>query len=527
MNNVLADALIHAAPCGKLNLGGILAALARNEVDSFPALRPHQAPAWHMFLVQLAALALLTCRVSTIPQTESDWTAALRNLTAGFDADEPWRLVVDDQSKPAFLQSPVPEDVTLKNVVASPDALDLLITAKNHDLKRSVGRDSRAEDWIFALVSLQTGEGYGGRGNHGIARMNGGSSSRATVTLAPLPQNGSKTMTPRPGARFRRDVAVLIETREQEFRSHDHLGYAESGGIGLTWLASWPEDDQLQIKALDIWFIEVCRRIRLCRDGDSLIARKGTSKATRINAKHLKGVLGDPFAPVNTTESKSLTLGSRDFDYRLLTDLLLSGDWTMPVLARPGRQDQDGNTMALVVEALSRGNSRTDGFKSRILPLGGQISRVLGAHRKRLHELARQQMGEIDVFSKAIGFGLALVGAGGDRDRVRKEHYSHAGIARNRFDRAVNALFFDHLWRRFEAQELGDVALDAAKGEFVVELFATANEIFEFSLPAVPCAGIFRERARARARSAFFASIRREFPELLSTQDRKDPAHAA
>ena len=108
---------------------------------------------------------------------------------ASFPDDEPWRLVVDDRSKPAFLQPPVPKDVTLNKDVATPDALDLLITARNHDLKQAIARRADPEDWIFALVSLQTGEGYGGGsgGYQGIARMNGGWSSRPMMALAPAP----------------------------------------------------------------------------------------------------------------------------------------------------------------------------------------------------------------------------------------------------------------------------------------------------------------------------------------------------
>ena len=86
----------------------------------------------------------------------------------------------------------------IATAVAAPDELDVLITAKNHDLKRSAGRPGAAQDWIFALVSLQTGEGYGGSGNHGIARMNGGSSSRLMLGLAPLSQTSSKNVVPRP-----------------------------------------------------------------------------------------------------------------------------------------------------------------------------------------------------------------------------------------------------------------------------------------------------------------------------------------
>src|SRR5690606_40851747 len=126
--NLLHECLINTAPLGTLSLPGVLAALSRDDIDSFPALRPHQAPLWHMFLVQLAALALHGKGQTTIPADEEAWRGCLRGLTSKFPEDEPWCLVVDDRSKPAFMQPPVPKSMMLKNLVPSPDALDLLIT---------------------------------------------------------------------------------------------------------------------------------------------------------------------------------------------------------------------------------------------------------------------------------------------------------------------------------------------------------------------------------------------------------------
>lgn len=527
MLNLLTQPLIHAAPGGALTLPGLLAALARDEVESFPALRPHQSPGWHMFLVQLAALALHGAETRDIPEDEEAWARVLRGLTPSFADDAPWCLVVDDWAQPAFLQPPVPEGVTLGNAVPSADALDLLITSKNHDLKQAVARSGQPQDWVFALVSLQTGEGYGGSGNQGIARMNGGSSSRSMLALAPLPPPQDKATTPCPGPWFRRDVRVLLGTRESELNAHHHLEYPPTGGLGLAWLPPWPEGEQLRLKELDIWFIEVCRRVRLKRNGDALSGFKGTSKTTRINAKHLKGALGDPFAPVNTTDNKSFTLAGRDFDYRTLTELLLSGNWTTPRVARPASFEGEGETLALVAEALARGNSKTEGFKSRILPIGGKVSRVLGPRRQKLHELAQAQMQAIERFDKALGCALALAAAGGDREELSKDHYARARGARDRFDRAADEIFFEHLWDRFEAQEIGISALEAEEQRFAEALFARTRAIFDAALPAIPCASIVRPRAAARADRAFFRLVRRHFPELFDKPDREDTEHAA
>jgi len=528
MYNLLSQPVFQVAPGGAVTLPGLFAALARDDIESFPALRPHQVPGWHMFLVQLAALALHRAEASDIPTDEAEWTRALRGLTPGYDADEPWCLIVENWGQPAFLQPPVPDGVTLGNSLATPDSLDLLITARNHDLKQAVARDGGAEDWVFALVSLQTGEGFGGAGNQGIARMNGGSSSRAMLSLAPLPPVTAKVMSPRPGAWFRRDVAVLLETRDAELERYQHLDYRPTGGLGLTWLAQWREGEQLQIKDLDIWFIDVCRRIRLATGPDSLIGWRGNSKATRINAKHLNGALGDPFAFVHKTENKSLTLGGRDFDYRILSDLVLGDDWALSLLSQPASFERENETLALVCAALARGNSKTEGFKSRILPIGGRISRALtlGPKRKALHQLAQAQMKAIEIFDKAMGYALALAAAGGDRDKIKKEHYAYTSESRAQFDRVADDLFFDHLWARYDAQERGADALKQEESRFAEALFTPADRLFRAALPTIPCAGIYRHRAEARATDAFRGRVHHAYPELFERQQHKEAGNA-
>jgi CRISPR system Cascade subunit CasA len=514
--NVLQIPLFQVLPDCQVSLSGLLALLTQDKVDSYPALRPHQAPAWHMFLVQLAALALHWAGSTQLPDSEEAWAQLLRGLTPKFPDDEPWCLVVEDQSKPAFLQPPVPADMELKRV-PTPDALDLLITSKNHDLKQVVAQQAEAQDWIYALVSLQTSEGFGGAGNYGIVRMNGGSSSRPMLGLAPMPPNGGKINTPRPGTWFRRDVSVLLATREEEQEVYSHLGYQPSHGLGLTWLVAWKDDEQIALQDLDIWFVEVCRRIRFSMEDDRLVVQRGTSKAARIAGKHINGAVGDPWAPIELKDNKSLTLSEGDFDYNLLVKLLFSGDYRLPVLARPSTLETMGQSLALVAQALSRGNSKTFGFKCRTLPLGGKISRALGPKRKELHELAQKQIDEIKRFDQALRNGLVLVASGGqtEKDKIRKEHYELTKEARTRFDRAADTMFFEHLWRRFEAQELSHEALKAEEEAFARELFSQAQSIFAAALPSIPCVRLYRPRAEARARTRFFQSVRREFSELF------------
>jgi CRISPR system Cascade subunit CasA len=524
--NLLTTLFLHVIPDTQVTLPGLLALLARDEVESYPALRPHQAPAWHMFLVQLAALALHRIGASDLPDTEVAWAQALRGLTPEFADDEPWCLVVKDASKPAFMQPPVPDGVSLGNVTSTPDALDLLITSRNHDLKQAVARQAEVQDWVLALVSLQTSEGFGGAKNYGIVRMNGGSSSRPMLSLAPLGKDQAKSNEPCPGSWFRRDVSAMLAARAEESAKYGHVGYPRQGGIGLVWIAPWPEGEQLPLQAVDLWFIEICRRIRLSMQEGCIACVRGTSSTPRIEAKNMNGSLGDPWAPVHKTANKSFTLSSGDFDYSRLVDLLFSGDWALPLLARPASFEAENGTMALVAQALSRGNSKTEGFKSRILPMGGRVSRALGPRRQQLHELAKKQMEVISKFDAALRLALTLVAAGGDADKRRKEHYVLTDGARATLDHAADAIFFEHLWARFEAQEVGREALQAEEYRFASELHEKAETIFEAALPSMPCARLFRPRAEARARSAFRSSIQRAFPELFYARENEVLSHA-
>lgn len=522
-HNLLNELFIHTVPTAMLSLPGALAALARDTVDGFPALRPHQMPAWHMFLVQLAALALHGAGRTDIPDDEEVWCGLLRGLTADYPADEPWCLAVEDRSKPAFLQPPVPAGAKLENPVPTPDALDLLITSRNHDLKQAVAQAGAPEDWLFALVSLQTGEGYGGAGNHGVARMNGGSSSRVLLGLAPMKDASQRDMAPRPGAWFHRDLRCLLETRE-DVLDFCGIDYADRGGIGLTWLAPWPEDAQMRTRQLDIWFIEACRRVRLAARDGRLTGLRGTSKAARIDAKQASGVLCDPWAPVHKTESKSLTLGEEgDFDYARLTDLLFGGDWELPLLARPAsfekpNPENKGAPLLLAAAALARGNSKTGGFRCRFVPLSTTVSEALrtAEKRERLHELAKEQVQAIGGFDKALSYALVLAIAGGDRVKIKRDSYMHARAPRAHLDRFADGIFFNHLWRRFDAWEAGDTARQQGEWQdFVGMLWKRTQVIFWQFLPTMPCAALYRHRAEARAESALIASVRKSHPELF------------
>jgi len=73
--DLLHDALLSVTPpsgrpAGRMTLPGLLAALVREEVGDFPALRPHQRHVWHAFLVQIGALGTLDRAAEDLPVEE-------------------------------------------------------------------------------------------------------------------------------------------------------------------------------------------------------------------------------------------------------------------------------------------------------------------------------------------------------------------------------------------------------------------------------------------------------------------------
>lgn len=488
---------------GWLSLPGLMAAMTRGEVGTFPALRPHQRPAWHMFLVQLAVLALDSSGLGELPENEAGWREALRSLTAAFPADEPWHLLVPDCTRPAFLQPPDPGGLKWTEV-ATADALDMLITSRNHDVKREIARNAAPQDWIFALVSLQTMEGFGGAGNYGIARMNGGSSSRVLIALAPA-RSGSADVDP--SAWWRRDVGRLMAGRH---------GLA---GKALVWLEPWPEGRSLALADLDPAFVEICRRVRLIERDGRISGERSTSKAARIAAKDFKGNTGDPWAPIHIGEGKAFTLGERDWTYELLVTLLFKKDkreWEIPPLVTPS-PDEAAAPMLLVAEAFARGNSKTDGFRSRVIPVPKAMMK--GLFGKRTVDVADDLIKDIVAVDLALRDGLALVAAGGDREKVAKPHYERTRPAREALRRQADRLFFPELWRRVEATTSAD--FDHLRLAFLEELAVIARREFFAALPGIPCASIIRPRAEVRGRDRLEWRLRK----AMETFKQPEEAH--
>ena len=510
MLNALIDPVIRMNVAGSTypaSLPETYAALMDDKVDAFPALRPHQRHAWHAFLVQLGIIAMHRAGLAEPPSDATEWLCIIRALTSDYPDDAPWQMVVTDLTKPAFMQPPASSaerEKDYKSTVATPDELDMLVTSKNHDLKAAVATQAAPDEWLFALVTLQTMEGFSGAGNYGISRMNGGLGSRPAFTLTP---------SSRLGAHIQRDITALLGYRStlmDEYQMSDC-------GADLLWTLPWDGTpaETLLLNRLDPFYIEICRRIRLCSDAsDRLHAIRTSTKAARVAGKELKGRTGDPWVPVNTKrDGLPLTLAAGGFTYKRITDYLTSEDWQWPSLLHPLPEERhSAKPMYLVARGMVRGQGKTEGYHERIIRLRPKTVGSAMIRRTAVDELgtiARERIEQVGIVQRILSHAIQVFAARGDNDKVSPEHRTLARSWLNKLDDLVDAHFFDDLQTEFEAD---DVERQTVRNTWLMNgtdgVIDHARRTLHAAEDSLPCPAIHRYCARVNAEGLFEGRIR-------------------
>ena len=427
---------------------------------------------------------------------------ALRLLTSRYPGDEPWCLVVSDITRPAFLQPPATcsdRKSDYKRSVITPDELDMLRTAKNHDLKSAVAHNGKVDDWLFALVTVQTMDGYTGSGNHGISRMNGGNGNRPAFSLAP---SGGV------GAHVGRDMVALLNHRKELMRTFEQ----SDNGHALLWTVPWDgtKEEALSIEDLDPFYIEICRRIRLSRETGDLNIQgvRATSKGPRVEARHLKGRTGDPWTPFNVKESKSLTLSAPGFTYRRIAEYLTSGDYKWPLLLEPTSVElSDGRDMQLLARATVRGQGKTEGYYERIIPLRQQTKRALGtaSGRETIADISRKRIQQVQIAQRILSHAIQTFMA---RGHIGNTGHGNRRLARHwldRLDNTVDNSFFQELQVEFEAS---NVDRPGVRRSWLLRVVQDARDLLADATDTLPCPAAYRYRARSVAVGLFEGRIR-------------------
>lgn len=393
------------------------AALSRGDVDHFPALRAHQADIWHIFTVQVAVLAIESAGATAPPHDARTWRDMLHGLTPQWPDGEPWHMIVNDLSKPALLQ-PATDATAFTATSTTPDDLDVVVTGRNHDIKGGAIAHAHDDDWLFALVTLQTSEGSMGAGSQPVSRINGGYASRATMRL--VPQSGDS-------ASFLRDVAILLRTRRETPTSNTPT---------ILWTLPWTgkPEQTLDALALDPLYIEICRRVRMTKSDGAIEARRATPPRAPL-VRSERGITRCPWTPVVLSDKgfKSFSPGPNS-DRRVPAALMDRTRTERPLLAQVHPEDEPGGEIR--ISGMRRGQGATERFDTyRItMPPGEPAAAMTDLEANLAISTAAYET----AWSK---LRIALMGAmQGAQERIRFDDTrssSWADDAQGRFDEAA------------------------------------------------------------------------------------------
>jgi len=457
MHDLLNDALIgvHTAQGSqRLNLPELLAALSAGHVEGYTGLRAHQADPWHVFLVQLAASIQARFPTDALPNDAAYWRDGLLDLADGIP--EAWQLVVEDVTKPAFLQHPWKSweaeaadygvktsrgQIVYAPKASSPDELDVLVTSKNHDVKMARLDPQTVEAWVYALITYQTFSGYNGAGNYGSMRMNGGFGCRTVLRW---------TYTGNPSERFVDETELLQSLRQS---TCELFGYAKKG-VALTWLSIWNRSDhQFLLNQVEPWFIEAVRPLRIKQLGNGqLLALGATSKARQIGPKHLdSGDIGDPWIVIKVGDEQHSALDvtkAVGFDAKLLTNILFEDGFKLGQLQKP-RQTEARAWFAGSAVAREKRKGNTEGFHRVEIPVPAKARRLLLQKEKRetLGKLGQQLLGDAKDVQQALATALTVLSEGGPNKADFERVKTWIDAARADFAKTWEQHYFPTLWR--------------------------------------------------------------------------------
>lgn len=483
----------------------LFVAMALDHVRDFPALRPHQRHPWHAFLVQLAAIALHRAEVAEPFATAVQWRAALLALTPDDPDGAAWCLV-SPVIRPAFMQAAEPSGSTAswKNRLVAADELDMLVTSKNHDLKAARMSRSTPQEWVYALISLQTQEGFLGSGNYGISRMNGGFANKCGVGIHP---KGAW------GARWHRDLVAISGARKALIEKFE---FPPLNGHALLWTLPWDGASSLSFTSLDPWYIEICRRVRLTQAVGGLASLVTGSKAPRIAAKELNGITGDPWIPVDGAAAKALTIGGRGFDYKLASELLLGSKLTKPT-AQMWLPSDDREGVYLLAQGVARGQGKTEGYHERRIPVSKTVRKAfLTQSTDGLAKLAEERITAIAEIRRMLWVALTVLFGNGTKDESGKDKDAsdsvkdRANLFAQPFEVQCDSLFFSELTEEIEASDR-----ESVRSQWLLSLAGRAVLVLQSAFASGPRSGQLRYRAQSAALGRLRSSMGgSKFPAL-------------
>jgi CRISPR system Cascade subunit CasA len=399
------------------SLPEILHELSTGTIGEFDYLRRYQKRAWHLFLVQTAAMIG--------PDDLEDWGPGQWEEILATYGREMWELDTEP-NKPAFMQPPLDSVDSREGVaenweeVPTPDEAGVLSTAAGHTVKDTVITEPRLEHWIYALITTQTTANRKGRGNCRVIRMKSAYNDRPYVSIVPDLDWES---------RFRSDV-------ETARNAPDH------GDIKFLWKI--PYNEPVTLQDCHTLFIEICRRFRF---HNGKLYKKADSIRMR-SAKKKKGAVGDPWIPVEVTgkNKEAFSTPRSGFTYTTVQGLLAGENYETPSL-----QVRTEEPMYFVAETLGGAKGGTSGFHERVVHIPAKATKLLKERRDIFTERsrARIQMAS-NVKKDALRHALKVLK---EIDLSDNEGYKKLQKWESSYESAIDRVFFEDLWESVDQDQ--------------------------------------------------------------------------
>jgi CRISPR system Cascade subunit CasA len=269
----------------------------------------------------------------------------------------------------------------------------------------------------------------------------------------------------------------------------------------------------IALDSLDPFFIEICRRVRLRREGARFAASVRPTKAARIECKELKGNTGDVWTPVEVERGTALTLGASGFEYGKLSELLFGDNWQRPIALEV--RAEDGRSPLAIARALIRGQGKTEGLHERVVSVPERARALFASRegRSRLGALAQTRVEATKSLRlRILKPALCALLQGGAPDLRLDDDRGDSLL--DQVDHAIDAEFFARLFDDIEEDP------QAQRARFDRWLRDLGKEALERGIDRLPIPVAVRERAIAAAESRFSGAARKYLPAAYQNDQR-------
>jgi CRISPR system Cascade subunit CasA len=409
----------------KRSLPWILHALEEGQDLRFDHLRPHQEHAWHLFLVQTAAMLGPT----------DDWDKRLRAVGDIWDVHpepgncgffQPAGRIEDGYKPQTYLERE-----------------DIPGISANH---RAKGHFPASLDyWLYVLVAAQTISRYYTHHRHSI-RTSGGYGDRpyvSKVTGLSWPD------------RFKSDVSLARSM------------HGEGEGVRFLWrhldeVDFFGDKSRLSFSDCHPLVVDSCRPYRM-KEGVLYYRAGWPNEPLNTDIGDLHAELEDPWLPINTENGETERTTRRGFTYDIVRDYLAGKEIKTPALQRNLEDD-----CYFVAQSIAGDQGGSLGIHQRVVKLPADLSDALFPNDDTFDRRSKQYVTEASKV-KSQALRPAIMTLAGDSD-------GHSGSYLDRYEARVDQDFFPHLF-------------DHASDERGVELWGNhlcdvAGDLFREALPS-------------------------------------------